>query len=109
MDKVFLKKTRGKMVIIILVILAGFLIRGRLDGLYERQQTREGEGEVNVYSEGDRVGRALAYAENVPEDHPTLGAFHKDHPEAEVLLACEEDLTNDGLKDLVVISISGLR
>ncbi len=103
MDKLFLKKARGKMIIIILVILAGFLIRGRLDGLYERQQTREGEGEVNVYSEGDRVGRTLTYAENVPDDHPTLGVFHKEHPEAEVLAACEEDLTNDGLKDLVVI------
>ena len=56
MDKLFLKNARGKMIIIVLIILAGFLIRGRLDGLYERQQTREGEGEVNVYSEGDRVG-----------------------------------------------------
>ena len=61
-------------------------------------------GEVNVYSDGERVGRGLSYAENVPEDHPILGAFCEEYPEAEVLVACEEDLTDDGLKDLVVIS-----
>lgn len=103
MNKTFFKSTKGKALIIVLVILAGFLVRGRLDGLYEKQQTRQGEGEVTVYSEGDRVGRGLAYAENVPEDHPILQAFLAERPEAEVLVACEEDLTNDGLKDLVVI------
>lgn len=103
MDRTFFKSAKAKILIIILVVFAGFLLRGRLDGLYEKQQTRQGAGEVNVYSDGERVGRGLSYAENVPEDHPILGAFCEEYPEAEVLVACEEDLTDDGLKDLVVI------
>ncbi len=98
-----MKNTKGKLLLFVLVILAGFLIRGRLDELYEKQQTRAGGGEVNTYSDGERIGRALVYAENVPGDHQILKAFQDAHPEAEVLAACEEDLTDDGLKDLVVI------
>ncbi len=98
-----MKNTKGKLLLFVLVILAGFLIRGRLDDLYEKQQTRAGGGEVNTYSDGERIGRALVYAENVPGDHHILKAFQDAHPEAEVLAACEEDLTDDGLKDLVVI------
>ncbi|MCI8885829.1 MAG: hypothetical protein HFG87_07580 [Dorea sp.] len=103
MDRTFFKSAKAKILVIVLVVFAGFLLRGRLDGLYEKQQTRQGVGEVNVYSDGERVGRGLSYAENVPEDHPILGAFCEEYPEAEVLVACEEDLTDDGLKDLVVI------
>ena len=103
MDRTFFKSAKAKILGIVLVVFAGFLLRGRLDGLYEKQQTRQGVGEVNVYSDGERVGRGLSYAENVPEDHPILGAFCEEYPEAEVLVACEEDLTDDGLKDLVVI------
>ena len=103
MDRTFFKSAKAKILVIVLVVFAGFLLRGRLDGLYEKQQTRQGVGEVNVYSDGERVGRGLSYAENVPEDHPILGAFCEGYPEAEVLVACEEDLTDDGLKDLVVI------
>ena len=103
MDRTFFKSAKAKILVIVLVVFAGFLLRGRLDGLYEKQQTRQGVGEVNVYSDGERVGRGLSYAENVPEDHPILGAFCEEYPEAEVLVACDEDLTDDGLKDLVVI------
>lgn len=103
MSRTFFKSAKAKILIIVLVVFAGFLLRGRLDGLYEKQQTRQGAGEVNVYSDGERVGRGLSYAENVPEDHPILRAFYEEYPETEVLVACEEDLTDDGLKDLVVI------
>lgn len=92
-----------KLLLAVLAVFSGFLIRGKLDSLYDRQQTRQGSGEVNVYSDGERVGRTLAYAENVPENHPILQAFHREYPEADVLVACEEDLTDDGWKDLVVI------
>lgn len=103
MKKSFFKSTGAKVLTIVLVVLAGFLIRGRLDGLYEKQQTRQGAGEVNVYSDGERVGRSLVYAENVPEENQILQVFRAWQPEADVLVACEEDLTDDGLKDLVVI------
>lgn len=49
----------------------------------------------------------VAYAEMVPEDHPLLAEFCRRYPERTVLLACSEDITNDGEKDLVVISQSG--
>lgn len=68
MDRTFFKSAKAKILVIVLVVFAGFLLRGRLDGLYEKQQTRQGVGEVNVYSDGERVGRGLSYAENVPED-----------------------------------------
>lgn len=103
MRRSFYKNTGVKALAFVFVILAGFFIRGKLDGLYEKQQTREGAGEVNLYSDGGRVGRSLSYAENVSEDNRILRAFYDEHPEAEVLVACEEDLTDDGLKDLVVI------
>ncbi len=103
MIKSFLKSTKMKLLLAVLVVFAGFLIRGQLDSLYDRRQTRQGAGQVNVYSDGERVGRALAYAENVPEDHEILQAFHREYPKADVLAACEEDLTDDGLRDLVVI------
>lgn len=103
MGKSFLKNTKGKVLLFVLVVLAGFLIRGRLDSLYVKRQTRAGGGEVNTYSDGERIGRQLVYAENVSGDHKILKAFEGAHPEAEVLVACEEDLTDDGLKDLVVI------
>ncbi len=99
----FFKNTKGKLLLMILVVLAGFLIRGQLDILYEKQQTRAGNGKVNTFSDGERIGRALSYAENVPEDNQILKAFKTAHPEAEVLIACAEDLTDDGLTDLVVI------
>lgn len=103
MIRSFLKSTKGKLVLVVFAVLAGFFIRGNLDHLYEKQQTREGAGRVQVYSDGERVGRALEYAENVPEDHSVLQIFYSKYPDAEVLAACEEDLTDDGLKDLVVV------
>lgn len=46
----------------------------------------------------------VPYAEMVEEDHPLLGEFCSRYPERTVLLACAEDITNDGVQDIVVIS-----
>ena len=80
-------------------LAAGYLLRTQLDQLYERSQT----GSVQEFNDGTRVGRELVYAENVSGDNPILQDFLLAEPETKVLLACEEDLTNDGLKDLVVL------
>lgn len=88
---------------LVVVILAGFLIRGKLDEVYEKKQVTAEPGKVTEYTDGTRVGRELTYAENVPEDNKILQVFKAQYPDAEVLVACEEDLTNDDLKDLVVV------
>ncbi len=88
------------------LILAGFCIRVFLDQVYEdmHQEQKKGEqGKVELYENGDRVGRTLDYAENVQEDNKILQKFKEAFPKATVLIACEEDLTNDGCKDLIVI------
>ena len=37
------------------------------------------------------------------DDNKILLAFKELYPDAKILVACEEDLTNDGCKDLVVV------
>ena len=46
----------------------------------------------------------MSYAEMVRDNHPLLKEFRSRYPERTVLLACAEDITNDGVEDLVVIS-----
>lgn len=94
---------KKKILVLAVVVLVGFLIRGKLDEVYDKKQAQVGDGKVTEYTDGTRVGRELNYAENVPEDNKILQAFQSAFPGAEVLVACEEDLTNDGLKDLVVV------
>ncbi len=99
----FFKGTAGKLVMLVVVVIAGFLIRVNLDRVYEERQTGAGTGEVTNYDGETRVGRELDYAESVTEDNLILKVFQNEHPEAEVVVAYEEDITNDGCKDLVVI------
>ncbi|MDY5845917.1 MAG: hypothetical protein SPJ92_05125 [Bariatricus sp.] len=63
----------------------------------------EREEETEEESEEGPIGGELNYAENVSEDNKILQAFLAEYQGAEVLLACENDLTNDGMDDLVVI------
>lgn len=93
------------MIIIAIVFLCGWFLRLVLDQYADRLDAvrEEAKGSVTVYDDGTRVGRPLDYAENVSEDNPLLQAFQQENEDAEVILACTEDLTNDGEKDLVVI------
>ena len=45
-----------------------------------------------------------SYASPVADDHRLLQEFPKRYPERTVLLACAEDISDDGKEDLVVIS-----
>ncbi len=85
----------GKAIIIFMVILVGFWVNMMLRGK-EEEQAVTGE-------EVQESRRNIEYAEMVGEDNVILRAFKEQYPDAEVLLACEEDVTDDGLKDLVVI------
>ena len=44
------------------------------------------------------------FAKNVSYDNELRMIFEKKYPERNIILACEEDITGDGKKDLVVIS-----
>ena len=92
-----------KFLIAVVIILLGYFLRLRLDRLYEESTAVSESGTVTEYSDGKWVGRELSYAENVPSDHPLLQLFRKDFPDTEVILACEEDLTDDGRRDLVIL------
>lgn len=76
-------------------------MRTYLEKVYKDSQRQEGT--VQFFDDGTRVGRELAYAPNVDDDNKILQAFKAVYPNATVLVACEGDLTDDGLDDLVVI------
>lgn len=97
----FFKSLKGKIFLIVCILLAGIAVRQSLETLYKEKKVQNGT--VTTYEDGSRVGRSLSYAENVPDDHKILKAFYEQFPTATMLVACEEDLTNDGKNDLVVI------
>lgn len=100
----FFKSPKGKAILIVAVLFAGFFVRTQLDHLYD-VLNNIGTGETTVYDgeTAGRVGRELDYAEQVPEDNNILAKFKELYPDAKVLVACEEDLTDDGCKDLVLV------
>ena len=51
--------------------------------------------------------RRLAFAPAVEEDNQALLIFKKEFPDREIYLACEEDVTDDGIPDLLVIYKEG--
>lgn len=85
-----LKKNR-LLVNLLILILAVVL----LAGLREFLQVKDEEVEASS---------GVDYAKMVPEDHPLLEEFCRRYPDRTVLLACAEDITNDAIEDLVVIS-----
>lgn len=91
----FLKSAKVKVILIIIIVVVGFVINGRLE---EVRETR-----IQEDAEEDVLSRRADYAEPVGEDNSILQAFLKHEPEADVQIACEEDVTDDGCKDLVVI------
>ena len=90
-----------KVIVVIAVVLIGFSVRTYLEKVYKDSQRQEGT--VQFFDDGTRVGRELDYAPNVDDDNKILQAFKAVYPNATVLAACKEDLTDDGLDDLVVI------
>lgn len=104
-NKGFLKSTGFKLLLAVVILLAGFMIRGRLEEKYDEMNQPSGTAQntVDEYSDGERVGRELDYAPDVPDDNKILLAFKEQFPQAEVLVACEEDVTDDGHDDLVVV------
>lgn len=51
--------------------------------------------------------RRLAFAPSVEKDNEALLVFQKEFPDREIYLACQEDVTDDGIPDLLVIYKEG--
>ena len=83
-------KNRGPFILIGIIIIAfgGFQINNYLNGKLEQ---------------GEFVRPTVPYAENLPSDHHGVVAFNNAFENCHVILACEEDLTNDGIKDIIII------
>ena len=84
----------GKCISIALIVIVAFAVRYVLESQHEQKITND---------EVQETKRETDYAKPVEEDNHILKVFQKKYPDAEVLLACEEDVTDDGNKDLVVI------
>lgn len=78
-----------KAVAVLLVLVAAFLLRNYL-------------GELEKVSAA-KAAQEDRYATMVEEDNPLLLYFQEIHPDYQIILACQEDITDDGLADLVVI------
>lgn len=88
------KKRSGKKTLIlygILIILLLAAASGVREYLQQQEDRMAGTGEDG-------------YALNVGENNKILKQFKKEFPDQTVLLACQEDITDDGRMDLVVIS-----
>ena len=75
----------AKVIFVIVIVIIAFGARSLLENKQEEIQ-------IDKQTAGKTV-REMNYAESVPEDDSIL----------QVLLACREDVTDDGLDDLVVI------
>lgn len=93
--KKFFRSIPGRCAIVAVVLVGAFLIHSVLEDKQNQKQITKGEAQESR--------RTVEYAESVEEDNRLLKAFTEKYEEASVVLACEEDVTDDGLKDLVVI------
>lgn len=84
-----------KLALVVVIVVAGFGVRSVLENKHE---------EIKIDKQiAGKTMRETNYAQSVSEDDDILQVFKKAFPDAEVLLACREDVTDDGLDDLVVI------
>lgn len=76
-------------VVVFVVVFAAFGLSRYLQAQNEKLETME--------------DRPKVFAPMVEDDNPILVYFKEQFPEYEILLACQEDVTNDQLEDLLVI------
>lgn len=89
------KSAKAKVLLVVLVVVVGFIVRGKLEETHQSQMETETKEDV--------MSKRADYAEPVGEDNKILKIFLEYMPGADVQIACEEDVTGDGCKDLVVI------
>ena len=76
--------------IVVIVALALVGLTALRQGLQEQSDVQDAQSDT--------------WATPVSDDNKALQEFKKNHPGEEICLACEEDITGDGLKDLLVIT-----
>lgn len=86
-----MSKKKALLVKIAAVLLAVVALAGVREYLLEKDEEAAASSGVD-------------FAVMVKENHPLLKEFRSRYPERTVLLACAEDITNDDIQDLVVIS-----
>ena len=79
----------GKILLLVLLVVGIFFVRQYLYEIEAEEYRRE----MNEQK----------YAKPVSEDNEALLYYHQQVPGREIFLAVEEDVTDDGLKDLVVV------
>lgn len=84
-----------KIILIAAIVIIAFVLRSVLENKHE-------EIKIDKQTAGKTV-REMNYAKPVQEDDSILQVFKEKYSSAEILLACREDVTDDGLDDLVVI------
>ena len=78
----------AKVILAVIVVVIAFAARSVLENKHE-------ESQIDKQTAGKTI-RETSYAEAVPEDDSILQVFKNTYPTAEVLLACREDVTDDG-------------
>lgn len=86
-----MSKKKALLIKVIAVVLAVVALAGAREYLLQKDKEAEANSGVD-------------FAAMVDEKHPLLVEFRSRYPERNVLLACAEDITNDGIQDIVVIS-----
>lgn len=76
--------------IVVIVALALVGLAAVRQGLQEQSDVQDAQSDT--------------WATPVSDDNKALQEFKRNHPGEEICLACEEDITGDGLKDLLVIT-----
>lgn len=93
MTKNHTNKVVCKRIALYAILVLGVCLLAFAASRYLQKQTEEKSGSR----------RQLAYAPSVAEDNQALLAFKDNFPARDIYLACEEDVTDDGLPDLLVI------
>lgn len=85
---VFFKKILFRLLLIILIVVVAFFLSRYVLSKNESQ---------------NQLQRQRIYAPMVSNDNQALLDFQSMYPERKIILACEDDVTNDGIKDLLFI------
>lgn len=77
------------LLLVLAALVGAFFLRQRIYAAEEERRSRPSNG--------------LEYAQPVADDHPALLYYNAQVPGREILCAFEDDLTDDGLNELVVL------
>ena len=89
-----------KAVIVLVVVVIAFFLSQYVAEKNEKSPGSRRERQSLMWKHWNWNG---GYKPMVEDDNAALVAFQQENPQRKVVLACEEDVTNDTLKDLLII------